>query len=160
MRLTSLTDYALRLLMFLGRNPDRLCTIAEVAQAHGISEAHLMKITHLLGAAGWITTLRGKGGGMRLAHDPGDIKLGAVIRDTETDFGLVECFSAGGQCALTGACGLAGIVRGALDEFLGHFDQYTLADILAPARAAKKKAGAEPALAILHKRPGGRARLA
>jgi len=140
MRLTSMSDYALRLLMYLGRQPDRLCTIAEVARAHTISEAHLMKITHLLGTAGWIVTLRGKGGGIRLALDPAAINLGAVLRDTETDFALVECFAGGGQCALTGACRLAGIVQGALDDFLRHFDGYTLADILQPlARAPADK---------------------
>jgi Rrf2 family nitric oxide-sensitive transcriptional repressor len=132
MRLTGMTDYALRLLMFLGSNPGRLCTIAEVAQAYRISEAHLMKITHLLGTEGWIETLRGKGGGMRLARSPAEINLGAVVRTTESDFRVVECFTAGSPCTLAGNCGLAGIMQGALDSFLQHLDAHTLADILPP----------------------------
>lgn len=136
MRLTGMTDYALRLLMFLGSNPDRLCTIAEVAQAYRISEAHLMKITHLLGAVGWIDTLRGKGGGMRLARAPAEINLGAVVRTTESDFRVVECFTAGSPCTLAGNCRLTGIMHGALDNFLQHLDVFTLADILPPAGGA------------------------
>lgn len=130
MRLTSLTDYALRLLIHLAQHPGRLCTIAEIARAYGISEAHLMKITHQLGLAGWIETVRGKGGGMRLARAPQDIVLGEVVRSMEPDFSLVECFATGGNCMLTGNCGLTGVLEGALDSFMRHLDGYTLADIL------------------------------
>jgi len=130
MRLTTMTDYALRLLMHVAQRPDRLCTIAEIAQAHGISEAHLMKITHQLGRRGWIETVRGKGGGMRLARAPRDIELGAVVRSVEPDFDLVECFAAGDRCLLTGHCRLAGVLQGALQRFLTHLDGFTLADIL------------------------------
>src|SRR5690606_4180316 len=83
MRLTTMTDYAIRLLMYVGRHPDRLCTIAEIARAYDISEPHLMKITHRLAQRGWLETIRGKNGGMRLAMAPQDINLGAVVRDTE-----------------------------------------------------------------------------
>lgn len=130
MRLTSMTDYAVRLLMYVAQRPERLCTIAEVAQAHGISEAHLMKVTHQLGLQGWIETLRGKGGGMRLAHAPADINLAAVVRSIEPDFNLVECFSNGSTCTLTGSCRLTGVLQGALQGFMSHLDQFTLADIL------------------------------
>lgn len=130
MRLTTMTDYSLRLLMYLGQHPDRLCTIAEVAAAYGISEAHLMKITHQLGRGGWIATVRGKGGGMRLAHAPQDIGLGAVVRCVEPDFSLVECFATGGVCTRTGRCRLTGIVRGALQAFMAHLDEHTLADVI------------------------------
>lgn len=130
MRLTSLTDYAMRLLIHLAQHPERLCTIAEIAQVYGISEAHLMKITHQLGLAGWIETVRGKGGGMRLARPPGGIVLGEVVRSMETDFSLVECFATGGNCMLTGNCGLTGVLEGALDSFMEYLDGYTLADIL------------------------------
>jgi len=132
MRLTTMTDYAMRLLMYVGQRSNRLCTIAEAARYYGISEAHLMKITHHLSATGWIETTRGKGGGMRLARSPKDINLGAVVRDIETDFHLVECFATGGTCVLTGHCRLTSIVNGALEEFLRHLDSYTLADILLP----------------------------
>ena len=133
MRLTTLTDYALRLLMYVAQQPDRLCTIAEVAQVYGISEAHLMKVTHLLGQQGWITTVRGKGGGMRLAHAPAQINLGAVVRGVEPDFALVECFATGNnQCTLTGDCRLAGMLQGALHSFMAHLDGFTLADLMPP----------------------------
>jgi Rrf2 family nitric oxide-sensitive transcriptional repressor len=92
MRLTTLTDYSMRLLMYVARHPDRLCTIAEIADAYDISAAHLMKVTHQLGLAGWIETVRGKGGGMRLAHAPDAIRLGDVVRSVEPDFRMVECF--------------------------------------------------------------------
>ncbi|HUH87358.1 MAG TPA: Rrf2 family transcriptional regulator [Pusillimonas sp.] len=130
MRLTQHSDYAMRLLMYVGSHPDRLCTISEVARAYDISEPHLMKVTHRLGQSGWLTTVRGKNGGMRLAKAPQDIVLGAVLRDTETDLALVECLGENNRCSLAGGCGLTGIVQGALQAFLQHFDQYTLADIL------------------------------
>lgn len=146
MRLTTMTDYALRLLMHLGRQPDRLCTIAEVAQAHAISEAHLMKITHQLGLAGWITTVRGKGGGMKLAMAPEAINLGAFVRSVEPDFQLVECLPAtpeasDSSCVLTGQCRLAGVFGAALNAFLSTLDGRTLADVLPPpARASARVA--------------------
>lgn len=135
MRLTAMTDYSMRLLMYLGGHPERLCTIAEVARAHGISEPHLMKITHRLAQAGWVETTRGKNGGMRLARESSEISLGAVVRDMENDLAVVACLG-GGQtdCVLVGQCGLTSIMQGALDQFLAHLDRYTLADIL-PARA-------------------------
>ena len=130
MRLTTMTDYALRLLMYVGQYPDRLCTIAEVAGVHAISEAHLMKITHQLGLAGWLETVRGKGGGMRLAAAPSDINLGAVVRSVEPDFALVDCLTTDNACRLTGHCRLTGIVSDALQRFLAHLDRHTLADLL------------------------------
>lgn len=130
MHLTAMTDYALRLLMHVAQRPDGLCTIAEIAQAHGISESHLMKVTHLLGRQGWIETIRGKGGGMRLAHPPADIPLGVLVRGIEPDFDLVECFASGSQCRLTGHCRLASVLEGAMHEFMAHLDGFTLADLL------------------------------
>lgn len=137
MRLTAMTDYSMRLLMYLGSHPERLCTIAEVARAHGISEPHLMKITHRLAQAGWVETTRGKNGGMRLAREPAEISVGAVVRDMENDLAVVACLGSGAtDCVLVGQCGLTGIMQGALDQFLAHLDRYTLADIL-PARDAQ-----------------------
>ncbi|WP_157263465.1 RrF2 family transcriptional regulator [Azohydromonas aeria] len=149
MRLTAMTDYALRLLLHVAQHPQRLCTIAEVARAYGISEAHLMKITHRLALGGFLETVRGKGGGMRLARAPADIPLGAVVRCMEPDFALVECFThdvhapvpaaaalpedaplPGGTCLLDGHCGLAGVIGGALQRFMQHLDRYSLADVL------------------------------
>lgn len=130
MRLTLMTDYALRLLIYVGRHPDRLCTISEVAGAYDISESHLMKITHLLGQAGFLETVRGKGGGMRLAMAPAKIGLGAVVRRLEPDFALVECLAAENRCVLTGQCRLTGILSEGLEGFLSHLGRYTLADLL------------------------------
>jgi Rrf2 family nitric oxide-sensitive transcriptional repressor len=129
MRLTAMTDYALRLLMYVAQQPGRLCTIAEIARSHGISEAHLMKVTHQLARKGWIETVRGKGGGMRLAHAPARIGLGAVVRDIEPDFAIVDCFVTD-ACNLAGRCRLADVLGGALGSFLAHLDGFTLADLL------------------------------
>jgi|SRR5690606_3267862 len=141
MRLTTMTDYAMRLLMYVGQRPDRLCTISEIAQAYQISEPHLMKITHRLAQHGWIETVRGKNGGMRLGLRPEDISLGAVMRDTENDLALVECFVSDNHCTLSGHCGLAGIIEGALQQFLRHLDSYTLADILPTASQGGSESG-------------------
>lgn len=130
MRLTVQSDYALRLLMYVGRENDRLCTIAEVAERHGISHAHLMKVTHRLGQLGYLETVRGKGGGMRLARPPGQIGLGDVLRHMEPDFHLVECLASGSSCVLDGHCRLTGIFDTALQRFLQYLDGYTLADLL------------------------------
>ena len=139
MRLTTMTDYSMRLLMYVAQHPEHLCTIAEVARAYDISEAHLMKITHQLGLSGWLETVRGKGGGMRLAAAPADINLGAVVRSIEPDFFLVECLGSGAVCLLTGNCRLTSIVSGALQSFMQHLDRHTLADLLpATAKVAAK----------------------
>lgn len=136
MRLTTMTDYALRLLIYLGQHPERLCTTAEVAQAYGISEAHLTKITHQLGLGGWINTVRGKGGGMKLALPPEDIMLGELVRAVEPDFYLVECLGQNNACAITGACALTGVFNDALAAFLEQLDRHSLADKLRPRHAA------------------------
>lgn len=132
MRLTLLTDYALRVLIHLAQQSDRVCTIAEVAARYGVSGPHLMKVTHQLGRAGWIATTRGKGGGMRLARAPQDIRIGEVVRSMEPDLFVVECFSAASTCSLTGSCRLTGVMDGALRQFIEHLDRHTLADLLPP----------------------------
>lgn len=134
MRLTNMSDYAVRLLVYLCEHRDRLCTIAEIAQANRLSEPHLMKITQRLARHGWIRTVRGKNGGMALAHEPEDIRLGDLIRDMENDLTLVECRGADDHCILSGHCGLTAIVAGALQAFMGHLNAHTLADVVAPRR--------------------------
>lgn len=149
MRLTTMSDYAMRLLMYVGQQPERLCTIAEVARAYDISEAHLTKITHQLALAGWLETVRGKGGGMRLAAAPQDIGLGAVVRSIEPDFTIVECLTSDTTCHLTSTCHLTGIINGALQSFMQYLDRYTLADLLAPGSEGNAKL--QPL--TFHKRP-------
>ena len=130
MRLSTFSDYSLRVLMYLGAQPDRLVTIAEIAAGHGISESHLMKVVHQLGRCGLIETVRGKGGGVRLALAPQNIVLGDVIRHTESDFMLVECFGANATCRIQGACHLNVILDKALNALFLVLDGYTLADLL------------------------------
>lgn len=131
MRLTRYTDYALRVLLYLGTNPDRLSTINEIAAYHNISRNHLMKVVHQLGAWGYIDTLRGKGGGIRLAHRPSDIIIGDVVRHTEENLEIVECFTPGNsECVIQPGCRLKVVLDEALNSFLATLDLYTLADFL------------------------------
>lgn len=126
MRLTRYTDYAMRVLLHLGSHPDRLCSIAEIARAYGISQNHLMKVAHDLGKAGYVSSVRGRSGGIRLARSAETINVGAVVRHTEDDFDLVEC----GACVIAPACGLTGMLGEALAAFLAVLDRYTLADLM------------------------------
>jgi Rrf2 family nitric oxide-sensitive transcriptional repressor len=130
MRLSTFSDYSLRVLMYLGAQPDRLATIAEIAAGHGISESHLMKVAHQLGRGGFIETVRGKGGGLRLAMAANEMVLGDVIRHTESDFNLVECFASNASCRIQGACCLNSILDQAAQALFRVLDRYTLADLL------------------------------
>jgi len=131
MRLTRHTDYALRVLMYLARKGDGLSTIKEIAGRYGISENHLMKVVHQLGRNGYITTIRGRQGGMRLAAAPDQINIGAVVRSCEDDLRIVECFdSKSNSCSISGACGLAGMIDSALAAFMAVLDGKTLADVI------------------------------
>jgi Rrf2 family nitric oxide-sensitive transcriptional repressor len=139
MRLTNYTDYALRTLIFLGMNRDRLVTIQDIADLHGISKNHLMKVVHQLGVTGLVDTVRGRNGGLRLKREPGDINLGAVVRNTESDFYMAECFDPDNVgCAYSAACTLKGVLGAATAAYLQVLDGVTLADMLAnqPAAAA------------------------
>lgn len=147
MRLTLHTDYALRVLMYLGLREDGLASIREIAEAYGISENHLTKVVHGLGRAGFIDTLRGRGGGLRLAMPPDAIRIGAVVRRTEDDMALVACFSEGGHCTIAGPCLLRPLLREALEAFLAVLDRVTLAELIGPRRVAIAEAlglGAAP----------------
>lgn len=126
MRLTRYTDYAMRVLLFLGTHPDRLCAIAEIARAYAISQNHLMKVVNDLVNAGYLQSVRGRSGGVRLARPPGEINIGALVRHTEDDFDLVGC----GTCIIAPACGLACVLDDALQSFLSVLDRYSLADVL------------------------------
>jgi len=130
MRLTLFTDYSLRVLLVLASRTEALVTIADITEAFGISQAHLMKVTHALGKTGWVDTVRGRNGGMRLAVDPRKLSLGEVVRRLEADFALVECMGEDNHCVLTGGCGLEAALRQATEVFLRELDRYTIADLV------------------------------
>lgn len=135
MQLTRYSDFSLRVLIYLAVRPERLTTIEEISVAYGISKAHLMKVVHQLGRAGFLETMRGRGGGFRLARAPETICVGDVIRHTEDKLNLVECFDpATSDCRIEPACGLRGVLEEALDAFLHTLDHYTLADLVARRR--------------------------
>ena len=131
MQLTLFTDYSLRVLIFLGAHPGRLCTISEAAEAYRISGNHLMKVVNRLSSAGYIETVRGKGGGMRLSRAPKMINIGEVVRHMEDRFDIVECFNEKQQnCPLLPACTLRSILADAHRNFMATLDRHTLQDVL------------------------------
>lgn len=147
MHLTAYTDFSLRVLTYLGLRGDRLATIHEIATAYGVSQNHLMKVVHQLGRAGFVETVRGRSGGIRLARAPGAIRVGDVVRRMEDDFQIVACFGGndGGGCVIAPDCRLAGALDEALHAFLGVLDRYTLADLLAaPDRLGRHFPGLAP----------------
>lgn len=144
MRLSSFSDYSLRVLIYLGSHTERLATIAEIGDAFDISVNHLTKVVHQLGRMGYLETMRGKGGGIRLGKAPADIRLGEVIRQTETDLALVECFSPDAKCHILGTCQLPPILDEALAAMFKVLDSYTLADLLHSPVELKR---------VIHRRP-------
>lgn len=139
MRLTVYTDYSLRVLMYVALHPERRPTIAEVAASYGISKNHIMKVVHQLGVGGYIETVRGQNGGMRLARDPSGICLGEVVRRTEPDLALVPCFDPiNAVCVITPACKLRRALQQARSAFLAVLDGYTLADLIENGQALRE----------------------
>jgi Rrf2 family nitric oxide-sensitive transcriptional repressor len=133
LRLTTYTDYALRLLMYVAVKDDGLATISDVAASYGISKNHLMKVAHQLGLAGYVETVRGRSGGLRLAKPAKAIGLGDVVRDTEQDMALVPCFDpADRSCTIRSCCTLRRALEKASGAFLEVLDGYTLADLVKP----------------------------
>ncbi len=142
MRLTVFSDYTLRVLMYLALDRTRLATIPEIAAAYGISENHLMKVVHQLACAGIVETVRGKGGGLRLARAPEQIRLGQIVRATEGDAPIVECLSGDpNACRITSSCRLKGILAKAFDTLYDSLDEHTLADLVETPRALKQLLG-------------------
>lgn len=130
MRLTAFTDYAFRLLLRLAVAGDRPVTIEEAAKVYGISRTHLMKVANTLVRAGYLRGARGRSGGLRLARAPDEIRLGDIVRLTEPDLALVECFATGNQCVVTRACRLPPVFGEALAAFMAVLDGKTLADVM------------------------------
>ena len=127
MQLTRYTDYAIRVLLHVGsRDDDNLSSIAEIADVYDISRNNLMKVVQDLGQAGFLTTVRGRGGGLRLGRPAETISIGEIVRHTETGFDLVDCST----CIAAPACTMPRILKEATQAFLDVLDRYTLADVL------------------------------
>ena len=133
MRFTYYTDYALRVLMYLGARAGERCKTHDIAVSFDISEAHLVKVVHHLGALGVVETVRGRHGGITLAKEPAEIGIGEVVRSTEAERAIVECFDPEtNTCPLSPACVLQRALSEALDAFYDTLDGYTLADLIQP----------------------------
>lgn len=147
MRLTTFTDYSLRVLMYVASRPDVTTTIAEIAAAFGISESHLSKVVHDLGRKGLLTNARGRGGGIALGRAAAGINIGTVVRAAEAD-ALVECFDPRtNHCVITPGCGLRGVLGEALAAFYATLDRYTLEDIVRNRRRLRRLLEPRPAAA-------------
>ena len=131
MKLTTFTDYSLRVLIYVATAPGGRGTIAEISEAYGVSEHHLVKVAHLLGRAGFLANTRGRGGGLTLALPASRIRVGDVVRVTEGVDGPVDCEDkVRGTCAISGACRLAGVLDEAMAAFRAVLDRYTLEDLV------------------------------
>lgn len=131
MKLTSFTDYSLRVLIYLAAQPGQRATIAQIATAFDVSENHLVKVVHFLGRQGWLANVRGKGGGLELGAAPEKIVVGRVVRETEGTPVIAECFGeSGGDCQIAPNCRLRGVLCEAVTAFYAVLDRYTLADLV------------------------------
>jgi Rrf2 family nitric oxide-sensitive transcriptional repressor len=130
MRLTTFTDYSLRVLIYLAAEPRRRSTIAEIAAAFDISQSHLTKVVHVLGRKGWLATVRGQGGGIALALPAGRIVVGDIVRAMEGELVPAECFGTG-TCSIARVCRLRGVLAEAVEAFHAVLERYTLADLVA-----------------------------
>lgn len=136
MRLTTFTDYTLRVLMYLALDRSRLATIPEITGTYGISRSHVMKVVHRLARSEVIESVRGNVGGLRLARSPETIRIGEIVRATEGNAPIVECLSGDPEAhRISGACRLAGAFVEAFDELYASLDRYTLADLTGNRRA-------------------------
>ncbi|MEZ5491005.1 MAG: Rrf2 family transcriptional regulator [Gammaproteobacteria bacterium] len=130
MRLTTFTDYSLRVLIYLALKGEENTTIAEISEVYGISKNHLMKVVQELSQKGYLVASRGKNGGLRLSTDPAQINIGQLVRSMESDLALTECLGRNNHCVLTPACALQTMLTEALDAFFVVLDGYNLADIV------------------------------
>ena len=139
LRLTQYTDFSIRVLIYLGLHPDRRCTIQEIAERYNISRNHLMKVVQQLAGAGFVTSVRGSGGGLTLPRAADQINLADVVTEMEPDFAMVECFRENNECVITPACPLAPMLDRATRAFLDALREYTLADLLGESDASEMK---------------------
>lgn len=144
MRLTRYTDYSLRVLIHLAINDDRLCSIGEISRTYHVSHNHLMKVVNALAHDGFVETVRGRAGGMRLARAAEDITVGEVVRRTEEGFQLADCSG----CALSPVCGLTGVLAQAMQAMMAVFDSYKISDLLTDREAMRRLMNRESPLGI------------
>jgi Rrf2 family nitric oxide-sensitive transcriptional repressor len=140
MRLTSYTNYSMRILMYCALHEGQLVTIADIARDFAISRAHLLKAARRLGQLGYLETVRGRSGGVQLAAEPQEISVGEVVRALETSDEFVECFNPEtNTCAIAGPCRLTGLLRQGLEAFYRELDRKTLADLVGSDRGLKRQ---------------------
>lgn len=144
MRLTRYTDYSLRVLIHLALHDERLCSIGEIARAYDVSHNHLMKVVNALARDGFVETVRGRAGGMRLARSADKISVGEVVRRTEEGFDLAECSG----CSLSPACGLTNVLAKGVQAMMAVFDAFTIADLLTDRIAMRRLMNRESPLGI------------
>ena len=150
MRLADYTDYTLRVLMYCAARPQQVVTIDELAERHRISRHHLTKIVTDLGRQGLLVTSRGRGGGVRIGREPARIRVGDVVRASETDFRLVECFDpVSNQCTLSPTCRLKGLFNAALGSYFRELDGMTLADIVGPVLVPTTGRATSPGISLV-----------
>jgi Rrf2 family nitric oxide-sensitive transcriptional repressor len=130
MYITRHTDYSLRVLIYLAVQGDSLTTIQQISDSYGISKNHLMKVVHELNKKGYVETVRGKNGGLRLGVPPESIRIGVLVREMESGLDLVECFSQENTCVINPVCGLKSILNEGINAFFDKLDEYTLRDVL------------------------------
>ena len=131
MRLTQFSDFSLRMLLYRAERPDASCTIGEIAQWYGVSKAHLVKVAHTLVKLGYVKSIQGKGGGLRLAKPPEKINVAALVRQTEP-LHVVECFDkATNTCRISRSCKLKHVLHGATEAFLTALEGHTLKSLTA-----------------------------
>ena len=143
MRLTLWTDYALRTLIFVGAKRGGLSTITEIAASFDISKAHLMKVVNRLGQQGYLDTVRGKGGGIRLARSPAEIRVGAIVRETEEDLAVMGCLAETGFCRIERCCVLRRALGEATLAFLRTLDGIHLSRSSGAECGTRRKLGTE-----------------
>ncbi|MGB4813148.1 MAG: Rrf2 family transcriptional regulator [Methylophilaceae bacterium] len=130
MQITTFSDYSMRVMMYLGLQHGQMVNISDIAEAYSISENHLMKVVHYLAQRGYVETIRGKGGGLRLVKDPKSIKIGEMLHESEGGSGLLPCLDGASSCCIYKSCKLVEILREAQAALYLVLDNYTLADLL------------------------------
>jgi Rrf2 family nitric oxide-sensitive transcriptional repressor len=159
MKLTDYTDYSLRVMMYLAVRSEGLSTIQDISDAYGISKNHLMKVVQRLGELGWVETVRGRNGGLRLFEHSGSVTVGDVVRATESDFALAGCFpderGVRRQCVIESQCRLKGVLEVARHAFLSALDGQTINDLAGPVGPMAALLGVKPIVPIAFVAPDG-----